>query len=439
VIALTHVCRAWRGVFTSRPSLWTYFDFHRMTENKVRTYLERSKSSPISLSLYGYDSMYPSDLFFHVIPNSVGRLKHLSIEVLPENLHQITAHLTPPAPLLEDLSVCGNCQYQSHHPVSISELFDGDLSSLRRLHLDSVYTKLPWRNMANLTSFTLDRMPPGVISVTHLLDFFESAPHLHQVYLHSVTLASSTQGGRLVSLMCLKKMEIEDGGLPSALLDHLLIPFGADLTIKVDVLGPLIGDLLPRSLDNLRNLSNFTTIKLSIWAALQSMIFSGPNGRAFICPQACQVDKTCLMLESLAQLDTSETERFRIQGADPPSRDPLYRALLPMNSLRALRLSECHNLHIFIHALHPGTSSSEVMVCPKLEELALVLRGDQTEVFYMKNLIEMAEARASRGKKLKIIKIVYKWIDSDPEDVLELRKHVEHVEYDPRVDTVDDW
>jgi len=439
VIALTHVCRAWRGVFTSRPSLWTYFDFNRMTENKARAYLERSKSSPIRLSLYRYDFMFPSDPFFQVIPNSVGRLEYLSIKVPPENLREITAHLTPPAPLLEDLSICGHCRRESRHPVLTSELFDGDLSSLRSLHLDSVYTKLPWRNMVNLTLFALNRMLPGEISVTQLLDFFQSAPHLREVYLRSVTLASGTRGGRLVPLMCLKQMQIEDSGSPSALLDHLLIPFGADLTVKVDVLGPLIGDLLPRSPDNLRNFSNFTTIKLYVWAARQSMMFSGPNGRVFIYPKACQVDKTSLMLEFLAQLDTSETERLRIVSANPPSRDPLYQALLPMKGPRALGLSECHNSHIFIHALHPGTSSSEVMVCPKLEELALVLRGDQTEVFYMKNLIEMAEARASRGKKLKTIKIVYKWIDSDPEDVLELRKHVKHVEYDPRVDTVDDW
>ncbi|KAF9645561.1 hypothetical protein BDM02DRAFT_3079455, partial [Thelephora ganbajun] len=45
VIALTHVCRAWREIFTSRSSLWT--DFHCMDAEKTRVYLERSKSSPI--------------------------------------------------------------------------------------------------------------------------------------------------------------------------------------------------------------------------------------------------------------------------------------------------------------------------------------------------------------------------------------------------------
>ncbi|KAF9643191.1 hypothetical protein BDM02DRAFT_3104714, partial [Thelephora ganbajun] len=42
VIALTHVCRAWREIFTSHSSLWT--DFDCMDSNKTRVYLERSKA-----------------------------------------------------------------------------------------------------------------------------------------------------------------------------------------------------------------------------------------------------------------------------------------------------------------------------------------------------------------------------------------------------------
>jgi len=33
VVALTHVCRAWRGVFVSRPSLWT--DLNCVDEDKT--------------------------------------------------------------------------------------------------------------------------------------------------------------------------------------------------------------------------------------------------------------------------------------------------------------------------------------------------------------------------------------------------------------------
>ncbi|KAF9789214.1 hypothetical protein BJ322DRAFT_987910, partial [Thelephora terrestris] len=44
-IVLTHVCRAWREIFISRPSLWT--DLCWKGAEKARTYIERSKSSPV--------------------------------------------------------------------------------------------------------------------------------------------------------------------------------------------------------------------------------------------------------------------------------------------------------------------------------------------------------------------------------------------------------
>ncbi|KAF9789163.1 hypothetical protein BJ322DRAFT_992374, partial [Thelephora terrestris] len=44
-IALTHVCRTWREVFTSRSSLWTHLDCKY--PEQTRAYLERSKSSPL--------------------------------------------------------------------------------------------------------------------------------------------------------------------------------------------------------------------------------------------------------------------------------------------------------------------------------------------------------------------------------------------------------
>jgi len=438
LIELTHVCQAWRELFISRTSLWTHLDLNSMSENKIRAYLERSKSSPISLSLRRDNPMLPTDPFFQIFPNTVGRLKSLSIDVETEHPQDITVHLTPPAPLLEHLSISGGRRHLSLHPVLTSGLFNGDLSSLRSLRLDTVRTELPWRNMVNLTSFALRRTPAGEISVAQL-DFFGSAPHLREVYLCSVTLSSGAQGGRLVSLTCLKKIQIDDCGLPSVLLDYLLIPVGAELTIKADVLGTLIGDILPRALDNLRNFPNPTTIKLSAWGMDPFMMFSGPNGGVYIYLKNCQVDKICLMLESFAQLDTSETKRLRIQNGNPSSRGPLYQALLPMRGLRALSLYECYSPHIFVRALDPSTSSSEVVVCPKLEELILVLRDGHTDVLYLKGLTRMAEARALKGKKLKTVRIIHKRNKSDPEDVLELRKHVGHVEYDPRVCAFDDW
>ena len=68
------------------------------------------------------------------------------------------------------------------------------------------------------------------------------------------------------------------------------------------------------------------------------------------------------------------------------------------------------------------------MVCPKLEEFGLVLHPHETES-HITSVIEMAAARASRGEKLRTVRIV-DGRDGATFDVSELRKHVWNVKYD---------
>ena len=81
--------------------------------------------------------------------------------------------------------------------------------------------------------------------------------------------------------------------------------------------------------------------------------------------------------------------------------------------------------------MHPNTSSSEPVVCLKLEELILALHTNR-EVFDIKDLINMVTTRAFRGSMLRIVRIVGGEGKLDPGDMLELRKHVLHVECGPK-------
>ena len=402
-----------------------------MDVDKTRVYFERSKSSPIiNLSLDRYEHIFPDDPFLEVIPHVFYRLKLLSIKGTPENIQDITAHLSPPAPHLKHLSIDGGCKfYPDRNPVNIDALFNRDLSSLRELHLQSIRTELPWRNMSNLISFTLGHTFLGEVSIKQLIDFFKGAPRLRNVELTSATPTSGAEGCRSVSLACLKRMAIYEGRPPSLLLDHLVIPVGAKLLLHGDPDGFLIGSYLPSSLGNLENLSNFTEILLHVKHYNSHIRFSGPNGKVSIFPQIAQVATTCWALRSLAEFDTSGTKRLEIVRGNLPPVDFYYRALLPMKDLRTLTLSRCVNPYIFIGALHPDTSSSRALVCPELEEL--VLRIDR-EPFCIDDVIIMAAARASRGAKLKSVRIASQNGFSRA-DVLELKKHVLHVECGPEV------
>ena len=157
VIALTHVCKAWREMLTSRSSLWT--NFVCLDGEKTRTYLERSKSSPIDLQMDREEGLFHHDPFLQIFPHAASRLKSLYVAASPDHPQDITDYLTSPAPLLEDLSIFGSDDDDPflgpEHPVLATTLFGGDLSSLRMLCLFTVRTELQWRNMVNLTELRL--------------------------------------------------------------------------------------------------------------------------------------------------------------------------------------------------------------------------------------------------------------------------------------------
>ena len=287
-IVLSHVCRAWREMLVSRASLWT--DFRCMDAEKTRVYLERSKSSPITLSLQRTLGFFPGDPFFQITPYLTSRLSNLSVATTPNHLQDITNNFIYPAPLLEALTIDGSFFRQDSNPVLTTALFGGDLSSLREFHLRSVRTELSWRNMNNLTSFSLFHVAhPPSISVEHILDFFESAPHLREVELLSAAPTVHAQNGRLLSLSQLKTLSISGCHSPSVLLDYLVIPVGTKVSVEWKSPRSRFDDHLPTSLDNLRNLSNFTEIRILSKTSQISIRFAGPSGEASF---TFQVDST---------------------------------------------------------------------------------------------------------------------------------------------------
>ena len=399
-------------------------------------YLERSKSSPINLQLDRDKRLSPHDPFLQVIPQATARLKSIKILGTPENLEDITAQLSHPAPLLKSLAIEVDWECSpDDSPEITTTLFGGDLSSLRELRLKCIRTELPWRNMANLTSFTLGYTVPedSTFSIGHLLDFFESAPRLREIQLRSATPTSGAQNGRLVSLACLKRMSILRDGPSSLLLDHLLIPVGAKLEMQVDFLDPPIegqaaSGSLPRSLDNLRNFPNFTKIHLSLSESCPHVRFSGPNGQVTMVPATPLDDTTCQVYEFLARFDASKIERLSIANGDlGESYDDhnLHQVLSLMENLRTLVICRSKNLSDSIYVLEDSA------VCPKLEELVLDPRYPGTR-FGVGTVIGIVKGRASSGAKLKSVKISCR-ADFAQRDMLRLAKHVSHAECSPGV------
>ena len=175
LIALTHVCRGWRNVFTSCPSLWTRLNFTNV--NKTCMYIQRSHSFPLEIYL-DQDINYLDNAFSLVIPH-LHQLKSLIVDV--DFFPDVLKHFHCQVPLLKELCIY---LWHSRNLIQDGVYFDGGLSSLHKLTLRGLITimHLPWNNMANLNVFELRCWPPGH-DITQLLDFFKSTPLLHMVNL----------------------------------------------------------------------------------------------------------------------------------------------------------------------------------------------------------------------------------------------------------------
>ena len=409
-------------------SLWT--DFYCEDADETHVSLDCTRPSPITAWLERCQGPPPHDPPPQVIPQAIARLKSVVIHGCPKNIQDITARLSHPAPLLESLRIEGDgiLYPDNGQDVISTTLFGGDLSSLHDLYLRGIRTGLPWRNMVNLTSFTLICTSQGDTSVMQLLDFFESAPRLRKIQLHFEVPTFGPYAGRPVSLPCLKRMDIV-GDEPLALLfDHLLVPADAKLTTEVD---PRYSDYLPDTLENIRNLTGFR-VQMHVREFYPSIRVTGPAGETSIVPATRRAATTCRVLESLTQFVPSKIERLKLIGGDILLRGgcTLYWVLFSMKNLRTLTVSRCKNLSFLIGSL------DEIDMCPKLEELVLDARADG-EKLDIQGMIKMAAKRATMLVKLKSIRIASrdKFVQTC---ALNLKKYVPHVECSPRVALVSD-
>ena len=435
LITMTHVCRGWRELLITRPSLWTHL--HCKNIDRTRVYIERSKSAPLELSLFDAGRTgYLKNAFLLAVPH-VSRIKSLDIDTAGNLLQNLTPHLSCPAPLLSELTIT-----YSGDPIHVLDttLFNGNLPSLSSLSLWGVITHLPWKNLPNLTTFKLYHVPEGKTSVTQLLNFFEGAHYLRDIALASSMPTSDAPPGRVVSLPHLKKLYIYPSPVHSILLNHLCIPAGASLTLGFDFAGDEspVPEFLPKTLENLGNVFPSSSVNLLLDKFHKCVRLSGPNGGLFMFfhwieewqeEAVFTLDRR--VLRSLSRFDLSGTQSLMVTQYKSPTLGTVeesapYYILSRMKDLQTLTLSQCNNLP-FILALNPDQSSSKSALCPKLEEVVLYVEG--LESFNIKELVSMAKERASAGKKLSSITVVALSKLVPRKNVFGLKEHVTRVDY----------
>ena len=432
LIVLTHVCRGWRDIFTAYSSLWTHLDCSNI--GKTCAYIERSKSSPLEISLHEYrNTYYRKDVFLLAIPH-IDRVTSINVFGGEKLLQDITEHLSCPVPLLRNVTINITC---SPPPVLSSRLFGSDLSSLRTLNMSGVVPHLPWKNIPRLTTFVFRHASGHRVSVTPLLDFFANAPSLCEVELGSIPDSSDAPPGRVVSLPSLKSLTILADSQPSSiLLSHLSIPTRASLYLEIDLCDPgsLFQKFIPNTTINLQNISTISSVCIDFGAADISIQLNGRIGGVSMLgyrswSMAGPTIPDSAIIRSLDYFALSRVQRLAITMYDArrlEETDTAHHHFFDTTKhLRTLFLNQSNN-RPFILALNPDESPAKQILCPELEGIFLYIEDRKS--FDIEELDSMARERALVGAKLHSLRVVCQNRLVPEEELFRLREHVAHVE-----------
>ncbi|KAK7057591.1 F-box domain-containing protein [Favolaschia claudopus] len=165
-LLLCQICSDWRRVALLAPLLWSSLSLHLSRrpgtwKDLLNTWLGRSLSSPVSLSISGPNNPYFNDHIVKVLAKTANRWRRLRLEVEPSSMARLLNHSMP---LLHTLEI-GMGQYGSD--VYLSSL---DAPNLRKLVLvgktDPKRVHVPW---GRLTQLDAGAVPMKLDTCLHIL------------------------------------------------------------------------------------------------------------------------------------------------------------------------------------------------------------------------------------------------------------------------------
>jgi hypothetical protein len=442
LITMTHVCRSWRNVLLSTPSLWTQLDFSTSNSKQAKGFLRRSGNHPLVIYQYlrAEDHAEP---FLSTTLHNVYRIRRLRIVSWFWHFEPLFARFTRSAPELEHLYLAVDDPNVSRDVKLPGTIFGGQLPKLTSLSLAWVHTNLRDFNFPSLTRF--DFATGTEISVRDLTSFFGRCPSLEFIKLRlsfSPKLLTAPPKKR-VRLAALKELNLDEMASTSGLVDHLILPKCAEVLLKgqftgekFDQLGEPAARIHPSSINYLSVMRGITKAV----ATPNSCVFSGPNGNLrFFCFEGTRDNFDAEFFTSFSPIPISEIRELlvgkRTQKYSSTRRRPwgqtaarVHGAFGVLTKVEDLTIVSCE-MAPFFAAL--GTTADGAAPLPGLRKLTTYVGCGNLDI---SALIQCARARLECSQPLKEVTIIFE--DEPGADVIQevqlLREFVGELNY--RVD-----
>jgi hypothetical protein len=284
LISVTRVCRRWREVALSFPSLWSHINFTKLTPTGFTKILARAKTSPLHLEAKITPRRKAQfNAFRRQLEAHISHTRHLTIS---GQFRTMLARFVSPAPALVSLSLKKPSHpYISSQFVVPDSLFNGTAPKLA--HLDFHGCSIGWKSPLLKGLQTLKIWTPSAQEMPTLEDWLAGLKEMSQLKtlnVHDATPTISVDNPhdpdpqRTVTLSSLTHFTIIASARDCALaLAHLVLP--ALISLHVDAHsqsedGDDVRLLIPHVTRNAHGPQDT--------APLQTILFNGDEMRAEI-------------------------------------------------------------------------------------------------------------------------------------------------------------
>ena len=414
ILNASHVCRYWRSAFVSSPTLWTATDTTYMTPRLVLLYLDRSRASPLDVTL---GAKTPACILQQFVDRAP-QIRFLSFEMMPWPEWKAFSERFSVSALhtLLDLRISINTEDEPAATALNSALFPHTFN-LRHFSIRIFGPSAPiWSHIAfpSLTSIQicfqdgsiLPRTLAGpvhpIATLSQLLGVFRSSPLLEDVQLTFSTLTTEREvSHRPVALPHLQKFHIFCGPTPVPLLMSITFPSTTSILAETNMGSrPAQEQMLAlgQHLSPLISGSNELTFCASEIPTLYAVQFKrdGESRVEFLYYGAEYPLPLSQTLTFIAACPLDAVRRFVVVGKKAQrglTNDQAFGAMQNLMNVETLVLkNSIHLLHLLFPAIQGGRP-----LCPRLKTLTI---NDDQEI-PRQELVQVARARAEAGFPLQ--------------------------------------
>ncbi|KAI0693791.1 hypothetical protein BC835DRAFT_1052539 [Cytidiella melzeri] len=462
------VCRYWRAVTLSFPSIWTTVeigDIARAPNANIELAmlsLRRSYSSTVDVRVWNELPDSAISWFTETLASQSVRFKGFHLYDFEHGAKLLNALSECPAPQLENLTIQTWPQYDP--PWQLPTLFAGITPQLRRLTL-RYYSAWPGNNFSNLTHLCLERQashPSSPRKTSDFLQFLASSPLLEELVINVAgpnddgLLDSRTPEPR-IELPRLRKVIIKASPIPCAARILSQIQISPEAHVQVLRCRDGSASTLLSSVAGCSNLTNITRLRIDSlipsWTMhdgndfpeIPKCIRLTGSGKASvdIFPGADmhEVASNQYMASLVGMLTSCKIEELWLGKDEVIIREALWQRIYSaMPMLRRLyigpHLAGTNDNYPCLSALHvPDESFGLALPCPNLLELVMLGTTLDDMSLAQPAIRQLLQERKRRSFPISTVRVITVPDDSLfkisctllQEDVADLRQLVDNV------------